>query len=171
MAKMINWKTQPFIDACVGVSMDRLEEAANIIRDDMKQILTSQVEHKWKEHGPYTRRHQKKRKRDKSGKFTSSDQGPLVNLTGGFGPLWTARRYGALAKTIRVVRKKDSVSRNIWIMAGNWAVWWALQTEYGRGDWAGGRKSFIRPAMAKAPAAIQTCLEGGHGQTKGSPGY
>lgn len=144
MAKMLNWNTAEFEAHCIGVTLDRLEVAAQIIADDMKNILTGQVKGNWREHGPYG---------------------------GGSAPLWTARRHGALAKTIRVVRRKNDASRNIWIMAGNWAVWWALQTEYGRGGWKGGRKSFMRPAMKKAGAAIQTALEGGHGQTKDFEGY
>jgi len=172
MAKMLNWNTAEFEAQCIGVTMDRLEVAANIIAEDMRNILSPQMRHKWREHGPYTRHRTKKRSRDKvSGVFLSQDQGQLVDNAGGLGPLWTARRYYALAKTIRVVRKKDSTSRNIWIIAGNWAVWWAIQTEYGRGGWKGGKRSFMRPAMAKAGSAIQVALEGGSGQTKSFPGY
>lgn len=140
MAKMIGWNAQPFIDACAGVSMDRLEEAAHIIAEDAKRILAAQIHPL---HPPYaiTRHGQRE--------------------------IWMERDPGALIETIRVVRKRDSSSRNIWIMAGNYKTWWALQAEYGRGGWKGGRKSFIRPAMANAPAAIQACLEGGHGETKG----
>lgn len=79
--------------------------------------------------------------------------------------VWMERDPGALVATIRVVRKKGDPTRNIWIMAGNYKTWWALQTEYGRGGWKGGAKSFIRPAMKNAPAAIKVCLEGGHGET------
>lgn len=167
MARMINWDTSAFEAECIGVTMDRLEEAAHIIADDMKTILAGKVTGGWRPHGPYLRHYVKKRKRDKSGKFTTSDQGAQVEFSGGFGPLWTARQIGAMISTIRVVRKKDSSARNIWIMAGNWAIWWAVQMEYGKGGWQGGRRSFIRPAMAKAPAAIQTCLESGNAETKG----
>jgi len=144
MAKILNWNTAEFEAQCIGVTMDRLEVAAQIIADDMKTTLRGQVVGNWREHGPYD---------------------------GGSAPLWTARRHDALAKTIRVVRKTGDTSRNIWIIAGNWAVWWALQTEYGRGGWKGGKKSFMRPAMKKAGVAIQTALEGGSGQTKGFEGY
>jgi hypothetical protein len=76
------------------------------------------------------------------------------------------RDPGALVATIRVVRKKGDPTRNIWIMAGNYKTWWAVQTEYGRGGWKGGAKAFLRPAMAKAPATIKAILEGGHGETR-----
>jgi len=155
MARMIGWNTEAFQAACVGVTMDRLEEAAHIIADDMKSILGGQLTGMqkisgkdstryipWEEHGAYE---------------TGKDAGKT----------WTERQKRAVIATIRVVRKKDSSSRNIWIMAGNFKVWWALQMEYGRGGWHGGRKSFIRPAMTKAPGVIQTCLESGAGQTKG----
>jgi len=99
----------------------------------------------WNEHGPY-----------KTGKYPEKG--------------WTARQKKAFLKSIRVARKKDSTSRDIRIVAGYWgdlSSWWALQMEYGRGGWHGGRKSFMRPAMAKAATVIQTCLESGAGQTKG----
>jgi len=137
MAKMINWNTAIFEAECVNVSMDRLEAAARIIRDDAKRILKSQI------------------------------KGPPITRPGKQGqPVWEERDPGALVETIRVVRKKDSTSRNIWIMAGNYKTWWALQTEYGRGGWKGGAKPFLRPAMANAPSAIKGILESGGGQTR-----
>jgi len=158
MARMVNWNTEAFQAACFGVTMDRLEVAANIIAQDMKSILAAQLTGMqkitgknstryipWTEHGPY-----------KIGKYA--------------GKLWTARYKAEMVKSIRVARKKDSTSRDIRIVAGYWGElgsWWALQLEYGRGDWHGGRKSFMRPAMAKAGTVIQTCLESGAGQAKG----
>lgn len=138
---MINWNTAPFLAECVNVSMDRLEAAAHIIADDAKRILQSKIKGPPVKHPAYQR-------------------GPYR------GAVWTERDPGALVATIRVVRKKEDSARNVWIMAGNYKTWWALQTEYGRGDWKGGKKSFIRPAMANAPRAIKVCLEGGHGETK-----
>jgi hypothetical protein len=138
--KMINWNTEAFEKECVNVSMDRLEAAAKIIRDDAKQILRSKIK------GPPITRHGQKE-------------------------VWMERDPGALIDTIRVARKKGDPSRDVWIIAGNYKTWWALQTEYGRGGWKGGAKSFLRPAMAKASIAIKTALEGGSGQTKDFPGY
>lgn len=158
MARMVNWDTEAFQAACIGVTMDRLEAAARIIAEDMKRILAPQLTGMqkitgkdstqyipWEEHGPY-----------KTGKYA--------------GKGWTAREKKAMLRSIRVARKKDSTSRDIRIVAGYWgdlSSWWALQLEYGRGEWKGGRKSFMRPAMAKAGAVIQTCLESGTGQAKG----
>ena len=144
MARLINWDTSAFEAACIGVTMDRLEDAAHIIAEDMKSILASQIDPK---------------------------KPPYAVIREAKGAIWTERSPGALINTIRVTRKKGDLSRNIWIIAGNFKTWWALQTEYGRGGWKGGRKSFMRPAMKKAGIAIQTALEGGSGQTKDFEGY
>jgi hypothetical protein len=143
MAK-IKWDTSEFIAACIGVTMNRLEAAAHIIADDAKSILASQI---------------------------NPRKPPHAVIRAAKKAIWEERSPGALIRTIRVTRKKDSSSRNVWIMAGNFKTWWAIQTEYGRGGWKGGRKSFLRPAMAKAHVAIQSCLEGGSGQTKEFEGY
>jgi hypothetical protein len=139
--KMINWNTAPFLAECKNVGMDRIEVAAHIIADDAKRTLQSKVKGPSVKHGVY-----------KKGQYK--------------GKIWTERDPGALIKTIRVVRKHGDPTHNIWIMAGNYKTWWALQTEYGRGGWKGGVKSFIRPAMKNSPAAIKRALEGGSGQTK-----
>lgn len=82
------------------------------------------------------------------------------------GPAWTERKPGSMIETIRVVRKKDPSVRNIWIMAGNRDVWWATQLEYGRGEWKGGPKPFLRPAMKGAASAIKAIMENGSGGTE-----
>ena len=133
MAK-ISWNTAAFEAACIGVTMDRLEVAADAIVADAKRILQSKIK------GPPVTRHNQKE-------------------------IWMERDPGALVDTIRWTRKHGSASRDIWIIAGNYKTWWAVQTEYGRGGWKGGAKPFMRPAMAKAPAAIQSALESGHGET------
>jgi hypothetical protein len=76
------------------------------------------------------------------------------------GQFWTEREIGAMKATIRVVVKNDSTSRNVWIMAGNKKTWWAIQMEYGRGGWKGGRKSFLRPAIAQSTAEVKNIIEG-----------
>ncbi len=87
------------------------------------------------------------------------------------GEIWTERSPGALIDTIRVARKKDDATRNIWIIAGNFKTWWALQTEFGRGGWKGGAKPFLRPAMKNAPSSCQAVFESGQGETKEFEGY
>jgi len=138
MAKMINWNTAAFEAECGKIGMDRLEMAAHIIANNAKRILQSKI------------------------------KGPPVTRPPKYGvPVWMERDPGALVATIRVVRKYGDPGRNVWIMAGNYKTWWAVQTEYGRGGWKGGAKSFIRPAMKAAPSAIKSVLESGHGETKG----
>ncbi len=137
MARVVNWNTTEFEVACIGATMDRLEAAGKIVRDDAKRILTGKLEGNWTEHGPY-----------KSGK----DKGAT----------WTARYKKKMVDTVRVVRKYgDTKGRNIWIMAGNYDSWWAIQMEYGRGDWKGGKRSFLRPALKGAAAAMQNVIENG----------
>ena len=139
---MVRWNTKPFEKLFINASMDRLEKAADAIRDEAKAILRGKLKGGWQAHGVY-----------KTGKSK--------------GQVWTERDPGALVDTIRTVRKRGDPDRNIWIMAGNFKVWWALQTEYGRGGWRGGAKPFMRPAMRKANKQIKAILESGAGQTKG----
>ena len=154
MAKMINWNTAAFEAECVGVTMDRLEVAARVIAADARQILGGKLKGGWKEHGPYKSYFRKHRS-------TRHGRGQPRERVFYEGDSWTERRHRALVATIRVVRKNDSSCRNIWIMAGNYNVWWALQTEYGRGGWKGGAKPFLRPAMKNAPSSCRGILEGG----------
>jgi hypothetical protein len=77
------------------------------------------------------------------------------------GEFWTEREIGALKNTIRVVTKKDSQSRNVWIMAGNKKTWYATQVEYGRGGWKGGAHPFFRPAAAQSLAEMKNIIENG----------
>jgi len=135
MAKIINWNTAAFEKECIGVTMDLLMVASRLIVADAKSILSS--------------------------KGNKGINRPVYRKGGSAGQYWTERRAGAMVETIRAVRKKGDTSRNIWIMAGNKKTWWALQLEYGRGDWKGGAKPFLRPAMAKAPGHIKSILEGG----------
>ena len=137
MAKMTNWNTAAFQAECVNVSMDRLEAAACIIRDKAKQILRSKIT------GPPITRPIPKGRHD----------------------IWLERTPGALIETIRVVRKYGDKTRNIWIMAGNYKTWWAKQIEFGRAGWKGGAKSFLRPALKRAPVTMKVVIENGQGET------
>lgn len=132
----VKWNTAEFELACIGATMDRLELVGKIVRDDAKRILKPKLLGKWTEHGPY-----------KTGKDA--------------GETWTARYKKEMINTIRVVRKYEDTSRNIWIMAGNFNTWWAIQMEYGKGDWKGGPRAFLRPALKGAAAAMQSVIENG----------
>ncbi len=119
--------------------MKRLEAAADLIVEDAKRILKS--------------------------KIAASSAEPVTRPSKEGDPIWMERTPGALVETIRWVRKRGD-TRNIWIMAGNFKTWWAVQTEYGRGGWKGGAKPFMRPAMKNAPLMIKSVLESGSGETK-----
>lgn len=125
--------------------MDRLETAANIIRDEAKRILQAKIT------GPAITRKPGRRYMIVNGRRVQSENAPV----------WMEREPGALLGTIRTVRKHGSSARNIWVMAGNYKYWWALQAEYGRGGWKGGPKAFLRPALKRAPSLIQGVLENG----------
>lgn len=151
MARMLNWNTAAFEAECIHMTMDRLEVCANVIRDDAKRILGGKLKGGWKEHGPYQRRYK-----------SSKHKGGLVDyFGGGGGSSWTERRHGAMIGTIRVARSKDPTVRNIWVMAGNFNVWWAQQLEFGHGAWRGKAKPFLRPAFQGAPSRCRGILEGG----------
>ena len=137
MVRAYKWNTKPFEEACAKVGMDRLEVAAKMVRDDAKQILRSKIT------GPPITRPIPKGRHD----------------------IWLERTPGALIETIRVVRKYGDKTRNIWIMAGNYKTWWAKQIEFGRAGWKGGAKSFLRPALKRAPVTIKVVIESGQGET------
>lgn len=132
----VKWNSSEFELACVGATMDRLEACGKIVRDDAKRILTPKLKGNWTEHGPY-----------KSGPYA--------------GASWTARYKQKMVDTVRVVRKHGDPNRNVWIMAGNYDTWWAIQMEYGKGDWKGGKRSFLRPALKGAAAAMKSVIENG----------
>jgi hypothetical protein len=118
-------------------SMDRIEAAAAVIRDDARRILKSKL------------------------------RGNVTHPPYAGGSPWTARTAGAMVETIRVVRSKDPAVRNVWVMAGTFLTWWAVQLEFGRGQWRGGAKPFLRPAMKGAEGNIKAILEGGAAGVEG----
>jgi len=132
----IKWNTAEFEALCVGATMDRLESAAGIVRDEGRRILAGKLKGNWTEHGPY-----------KSGPYASK--------------IWTERYKNEMVKTIRVTKKNDSNSRNVWIMMGTFKTWWAIQMEYGHGNWKGGKRAVLRPALKSSAAAMQNVIENG----------
>ena len=132
-------------------AMRRLVAAAGVVRDDARSILAGQLKGGWKEHGPYKRMYAHAKQR-----------GGLVSYIGdGGGSSWTARQKAAMVKTIRVTRSHDKSRKNVYVNAGNYNTWWAIQLEYGRGAWKGGAKPFLRPALKGAESRIIGILEGG----------
>jgi len=141
----VNFNFAQYDKEIINASLDRVEAAAIVIRDKARVILSGKLKGNWKEHGVYKRYWRK-----------GNPKGEWIPYTGSS---WTAREKGAMVKTIRVVRKPGK--NNVWVMAGNYNTWWAVQLEYGRGAWRGGAKSFIRPALAGSKDEIRVALEGG----------
>lgn len=161
MAKVIGWNPEKYITDIANASMEDIEDASKIIVTQMKAELWGQVTgmttviqkdmhgnvkgtrtFPWKEHGRY----QTGKNKDK---------------------IWTARHSKrAMVDSIRYVKKKDAFSNlfigvknyNIWIMAGNFKTWWAVQMEYGHGKWKGGAKPFFRSGINKSKGAVNALI-------------
>ena len=135
MAK-IQWDISKVLPELILVGMGRLGKAGRIIQVEAKAILHSKINPQHK-----------------------SISGPINRPAQSATKYWTERKVGSMVKTIRVVRKDDV--RNIWIIAGNSKTWWATQMEFGRGDWKGKARSFLRPALKKSIPKIKSMIENG----------
>ncbi len=71
---------------------------------------------------------------------------------------WSSRESGALKRSIRVVRLRDSKARNIRIYAGNREVYYARWVEYGTVKMKA--RPFLRPALNVSKSKIQNILRG-----------
>jgi len=126
--------------------LSRMREAAKLLRNDMRYNCY--------------RSYANRRPAYKSGPYA--------------GRAWTARDMDIMAKTIRVVEKKGPglhQTPDIRVYAGNWKTWWAVQMEFGRGDWKGGKHPFMRPSIQKMKSAIKVVLESGNAETSDSEDY
>lgn len=132
----VKWNMDEFSLACIGATMGRLEKAADAVRDEAKRTLAQKTKHQWREHGPY-----------KTGKNANQP--------------WTERYYDKMKETLRVVRKNNPAVRNVRIYMGNWKTWWAIQMEYGHGNWKGGARACLRPALKTASSAMKNAMENG----------
>lgn len=159
MAKMMNWTAEERLPSFKKAGMSRCIEAAKIIRDKAKENLRSkltgmttitrkrggeisQKREAWKEHGIY-------QKGQYAGKY------------------WTERHYKAMINTICVYPESPNTDyRTVRIYAGNSKTWWAKQLEFGRGDWHGGAKPFLRPAMQSSLMQIKAVIESGNAETQ-----
>ncbi len=158
MARMLNWTAEDRIPELRNVGMNRLVAAAEVIKRNAIKNLQVKITgvtkvrwlrkdgavektEPWKEHGVYA-----------TGKYA--------------GKIWTERHYREMINTVRVVRKNGSDDRDVRIYAGNFKTWWALQMEFGHGDWHGGAKSFLRPAMNGSISEIKAVIESGNAETE-----
>ena len=143
--RVASWNPEEFAPEILSNSMERIEKAAYVVRDAARGKMTG-FKHTWKEHGPY-----------KTGAY--------------HGQIWTARDYDALKETIRVTKKETGLTggfgykaakgMNVWIMAGNYRTWYAIQVEKGRGEWRGRPHPFLRPAFRESMDRIKSIVENG----------
>jgi hypothetical protein len=75
------------------------------------------------------------------------------------GKWWTARAAGELYRSVRVVTKKDSPHRNVWVIVGNSKAYYSAMFEYAT-DPKRGRK-FYRPALASSRSSMKSVIENG----------
>lgn len=68
------------------------------------------------------------------------------------GEEWTARRFGSLVRSIRVVRKYGDPEMNVWVMAGNKVTYYASIVEH--------YTPFLKPAMRGIRAEAKRIFEG-----------
>jgi len=115
-------------------AMRRIEAAGNVLAEKIRSNLRSQIKNPNYSRPPY-----------KKGRYA--------------GKWWTARDAGELLKSVRVVKKFDSIHRNIWIVVGNSKAYYAAIYEYATDPQRG--KKFYRPALASARPTMKSVIENG----------
>ena len=130
-----NWNPKKYDNEFANASMDRLREAANVVSDTSKQKLKAQIG---------------------KGKTTGISRPPYQ--TGKYaGQPWTARNFGQLHDSIRVVEKIGSwgfeplKNRNVRIYAGHYLAYYAKIFEFSR--------PFMRPAWRASLPKIKAALK------------
>jgi hypothetical protein len=140
----IDFNLQKYDGEFKAAGMERLERAANAIRDAARQKI-------------------------KVGSITRPQRKYFIfehHRRPSQSALWTERHPGEMRDTIRTVRRRDEslnfdASRdNVRVYAGNFADWWATQMEFGRGKWKGGAKPFLRPALWGSESKVRSIIEG-----------
>lgn len=104
--RVSNWNPQKFDNEFISASMERLNEAAEVVAESARQLCPV-------------------------GKINR----PVYKKGAYVGQIWTGRSAGALKKTIRVVEKKEEYGsesmkvRNVRVYAGNYVVYYARIVE------------------------------------------
>ena len=147
----VEWHPEEITAEIEQEAIRRLEAAAAVIRDKAKANLSKLVTGMQKIAGKYSTRY-----------IPWEEHGPYKKG----GESWTARYHDKMVDTIRLSPHDVNVeTQSVRIIAGNYNTWWAKQMEYGNGEWRGGAKPFLRPAMRGARSEIQSVLESGAGQS------
>lgn len=121
-------------EVVMGEAMRRLEAAGEILAAQIRSNLRSQIKNPNYSRPPY-----------KTGKYA--------------GKWWTARDAGELLRSVRVVTKKDSTHRNVWIITGNSKAYYSAIYEYSTDPKRG--KKFYRPALAASRSKMKSVIENG----------
>jgi len=115
-------------------AMRRLEAAGEVLAEKIRSTLRSQIKNPNYSRPPYR-------------------SGPYA------GKWWTARDAGELLRSVRVVTKKDSIHRNVWIICGNSKAYYSAIYEYATSPLRG--KKFYRPALASVRPRMKSVIENG----------
>jgi hypothetical protein len=141
-------------------ALDRIESAAMVIRHKAINNLGRSIAAASGTKTPIVEYVDKKGKKRKT---SPSQAGERWKERPASGPIYTERMHGEMLDTIRVVRSKNPLDKNILVMAGQYKTWWALQIEYGHAGWKGGAKPFFRPALAESMGEVIAICESGGG--------
>lgn len=121
-------------EVVMGEAMRRLEMAGEVLAAKIRSNLQAQIKNPNYSRPPY-----------KTGKYA--------------GKWWTARDAGELLRSVRVVTKKDSTHRNVWIITGNSKAYYSAIYEYATDPTRG--KKFYRPALASSRSKMKSVIENG----------
>jgi len=129
-----NWNPNVMDQSFENVAIDRLVEASEVVAKKARSNLRRHIG---------------------SGKTTGISR-PVYKTGPYAGQPWTARNFGELLRSIRVVRKKTksgrafSKKRNIRIYAGNYLAYYADIFEYS--------KPFLNPAFTSSFPEIRSII-------------
>jgi len=132
--RLENWNPNQFDESFENVTMDRLIEAGYIIKDATTRRLRGVIG---------------------SGKTTGINR-PIYKTGKYAGKAWTARYFGDLLKSIRLVRDKTpsgkafTKKRNVRIYAGTYNAYYARILEF--------NKPFMRPAFHESMSKVKEII-------------
>lgn len=132
--KVAEWNPNKFDATFEHVAVERLVKASRIIRAATKRRLAAQI-----------------------GKGDTTGINRPVYRSGKYaGKAWTAREFGQLMKSVRIVRKKTpsgrafSKKRNIRVYAGHYLAFYADIFEF--------YQPFMRPALAETLHMVEQTI-------------
>ena len=134
MPRTAYWNPKVADEVVMSEAMRRLELAGETLAGAIKDKLKSVIK------DPYYSR-------------------PVYKTGKHAGKWWTARDAGELLKSVRVVKKYDSIHRNILIICGHSKAYYAAMFEYAATPARG--VPFFRPALSSSRRHMKRILENG----------